>query len=49
MKRILMLSLVVGMILTITSQAFAMMEFPEIIADRLSPKYRYFEQTQPLL
>ncbi len=45
MKKILMLSLAIGMVLAIGSKAFAMLEKPPIIDKNLSLKYQI---TKPL-
>jgi len=46
MKRMLIVSMVVGLILALTGHAFAMLEQSTIIENNLSPKY---QEIKPLL
>ena len=46
MKRMLMLSLAIGMIITVMGHAFAMVQEPPIIEKRLTPVYK---DLRPLL
>lgn len=46
MKRMLMLSLVIGMLITVVGYAFAMVQEPPIIEKKLTPAYK---DLKPLL
>jgi hypothetical protein len=48
MKKVLMLSLVIGMMLAIVGKALATVEPPQIITDEFNSKYGDFEQIKLL-